>query len=1521
MKLSHAYLSRSPFLIPTVCLSALLLSPAEAALTVKVLGTTATQALLTYQAPDNNPCTLVVSENSNLSPVIYDVDASKFNGANLDNRAGSLANGTTRVVIIGKRAAEKAQDGKFYSRALQNNTQHYYQISCGSNQGTGSFTTMGIPLGYTYNDPIPGDPNSPGNYAYPTMDPTNRNEEVVDPLTGLLIKHLTLPADKVSPTWSAAGFTDVCSPNMVPNESNVMGYHCLLGDPAQLYWINPNTGEARILGIMYPQPHLDMSNGNAFYTWNTNSQSSGFPAIEKRIYHGLNQASATPSQSIPICPNSGPSCIEVQVMTPLTSTGNIQAQFFGYMQQNNPDLTPDLFESYFGVGIQWLQQGKIMLAATLGIQNSMSWIGAFDPASGQMVAGMSTFHKGQRWCGLHTTYPVGDIPWFGVSGQNLWGTNQSTTTGNNLVPGAGPYLVHIAAAMTNQPGPCPANAFGVTGNQCTTIQVDGEPCNPTPFLGDNQLPTPESTSPKCANPSWGYAQDAQPGDVLYTWYENPASNGEYFRILVKNGTTWVVQRDYGNNFPQSHPAGDALVMSCGYVDTFFDRYWDFVDDPTGTNASGTTMPHDMTGTGGHSAYRPDAFVDQGYNIRVGPMPDVLSASPQYASDHPSFASVDPGTYDSEFTLESHPTYPYSNKWFLDGRPLVGGRSTNPPTATAAFVAGQLYKYKTTAYGAQGGDMPLSPQQVPTVASCGNHVLQDISGPTAAIAADNSSLYQYCLTRRPGECRPGSNAGDLYVNCPNRTSTTCIFPGWGNGGDGFEDMCIGNSEAYTMNLIQFGYSPLDNAGRQSRALTHGFVQYRKENVFWNVRALPDGSWMMFNLLNYPEYGPWAQMGFLAKLPPYTGYDGVPRNDLIQIPVQLTPPSGAAVDNAVIQFGYAEYGANNQYDCTSRHETCMKGSQPGRQYGYATDSIPGVSCASGCTVTIPAVPQHMVYFQALYRDASGNVIAKGTPQAVASEPPFLTAGSPLTVVLAAPASGLVTGTVPLTAAITGPASIAHVDFFVDNNLVGSTTTVPYTYNWDSTSVSSGYHTITVKAYDTSGNVAVSAPVTVTVTCNNIPSNSFQGCYYDDSNSTPGSFSQLLLSRTDPAVRFSWNSSPPSPLFPNYQYSVRWKGNVQFNADTYAFAISVNYNAQTRLWIDGNLVIDGWIPLSVSTGAVTFATAGTHLVQVDYANTNTNGWGSIALNWAAANGPQTPPIVPALNFTVVKSQNFIFPIYAIDPATTTLTYSITSRPQHGQASVYNPTLFIYTPSNYTGPDSITYKANDGVFDSNVATITFNVVASSQPILISPITSDAVDIDPATPGLQVYEGSSMLLSATASDAANNPIQWSWTYKVNGGPVSLLSSGAGPVQNVYFDVPVINSSATFQCVLNVQDSVGNSTGQTFSVGGIVPPSLIAPSPVTSDAGSFTVLVYPNPWRSDRAYPRQMTFAQLPAGTTVKIFTVSGHLVKTLDPQSPGFSTWDLTNDSGDRVASGIYIYLATTPSGNKARGKLAVIH
>lgn len=75
-----------------------------------------------------------------------------------------------------------------------------------------------------------------------------------------------------------------------------------------------------------------------------------------------------------------------------------------------------------------------------------------------------------------------------------------------------------------------------------------------------------------------------------------------------------------------------------------------------------------------------------------------------------------------------------------------------------------------------------------------------------------------------------------------------------------------------------------------------------------------------------------------------------------------------------------------------------------------------------------------------------------------------------------------TVSATAADTD-GTIASVAFYKGATLLGTVTTAPYTYNW--TNVAAGTYTITTKATDNLGTATTSAPLTVTVNPNVLPS----------------------------------------------------------------------------------------------------------------------------------------------------------------------------------------------------------------------------------------------------------------------------------------------------------------------------------------------------------------------------------------------------------------------------------------------------
>jgi len=73
--------------------------------------------------------------------------------------------------------------------------------------------------------------------------------------------------------------------------------------------------------------------------------------------------------------------------------------------------------------------------------------------------------------------------------------------------------------------------------------------------------------------------------------------------------------------------------------------------------------------------------------------------------------------------------------------------------------------------------------------------------------------------------------------------------------------------------------------------------------------------------------------------------------------------------------------------------------------------------------------------------------------------------------------------------------------------------------------------------------------------------------------------------------------------------------------------------------------------------------------------------------------------------------------------------------------------------------------------------------------------------------------------------------------------------------------------------------------------------------------VVPNPYRATEAWDtpagHEVHFINLPTKALIRIYTVSGDLVATLDHNDTvrDFERWDLKNQNGQDVASGIYMY------------------
>ena len=131
----------------------------------------------------------------------------------------------------------------------------------------------------------------------------------------------------------------------------------------------------------------------------------------------------------------------------------------------------------------------------------------------------------------------------------------------------------------------------------------------------------------------------------------------------------------------------------------------------------------------------------------------------------------------------------------------------------------------------------------------------------------------------------------------------------------------------------------------------------------------------------------------------------------------------------------------------------------------------------------------------------VVAVGPPADVAAP----------TASISSPSSGAtVSGSVDVGVDAADDVGVVSMDLLVDGQTVGTDTTAPYLFAWDSSSVANGAHELTAVARDAAGNVGASGPVAVLV---------------DDvaDTSPPTAPTQLVANATGPTrVELSWTAS---------------------------------------------------------------------------------------------------------------------------------------------------------------------------------------------------------------------------------------------------------------------------------------------------------------------------------------------------------------------------------------------------------------
>jgi len=188
----------------------------------------------------------------------------------------------------------------------------------------------------------------------------------------------------------------------------------------------------------------------------------------------------------------------------------------------------------------------------------------------------------------------------------------------------------------------------------------------------------------------------------------------------------------------------------------------------------------------------------------------------------------------------------------------------------------------------------------------------------------------------------------------------------------------------------------------------------------------------------------------------------------------------------------------------------------------------------------------------------------------------------------------------------------------------------------------------------------------------------------------------------------------------------------------------------------------------------------------------------------GSNPPPVANNQAITVNKNTQQAITLTATDPNNDPLTYTVLAQPAHGTLTGTAPNLNYNPNTGYVGPDSFTFKANDGTTDSNTATVSITVEDVSSCTTILPMSGVTAS------GYQLGNPPSNAIDADLSTRWANDGVGSWISADLGTTQNICSVDiawySGNTRQYHFVIATSTDGNTFTNVFN-----GDSSGTTVS--------------------------------------------------------------------------------------------------------------
>ncbi|RKY36091.1 MAG: hypothetical protein DRP73_03945, partial [Candidatus Omnitrophota bacterium] len=206
--------------------------------------------------------------------------------------------------------------------------------------------------------------------------------------------------------------------------------------------------------------------------------------------------------------------------------------------------------------------------------------------------------------------------------------------------------------------------------------------------------------------------------------------------------------------------------------------------------------------------------------------------------------------------------------------------------------------------------------------------------------------------------------------------------------------------------------------------------------------------------------------------------------------------------------------------------------------------------------------------------------------------------------------------------------------------------------------------------------------------------------------------------------------------------------------------------------------------------------------YTISDGNGGTDTATVTVTVNNVNDPPVAQDQSVNTDEDTPVDITLVATDADGDSLTYAIVTQPSHGTLTGTPPNV-TYTPdANYNGPDSFTFKANDGKTDSNIATVSITV----NPVNDPPTQPASVLINN---GAETADDDENLVCTVegSEDPDGDTVQYIYHWTSTGG--DDITHGPRPETQDTIDASQTSPSEVWTCEVTPTDGEDNGIPKT----------------------------------------------------------------------------------------------------------------